>query len=146
MFLKNCFKSFGIFKRFHSWRFCILTVNLSEVNLSVNNRLCSTSQKRIEYVSKMSWRCLNNNSLTWWYVFKTSWRCFENIFPIHLEDVLNTSWICPVDFLKMLLLDVPKTSWKRLERILKRYEQGEYIRHDQDALNTSWWCLLNSYA
>ena len=33
--------------------------------------------------------------------------------------------------------DVLKTSWKRLEEVLKTYDQDEYIGLDQDVLKTS---------
>ena len=58
------------------------------------------SQKRAEYVLKMSWR-RDNNSLTWWYVLKTSWSCLEDIFSRGL-DVFKTSW-----------RRLGKTSWRK---------------------------------
>ena len=109
-------------------------------NLSVDNRLHSTSQKRAEYILKMSWRRVNNNSLTLWYVLKTCWICLKEIFPRRLKDVLKTlcqdalemSWrrLQEVfktfsrrfeDALKTFLQDVLKTSWRRLENVLKTF-------------------------
>ena len=115
------------------------------------------------YVSKMSWRCVSSNSLTWWCILKTSWRCLEDIFPRHLEDVLKsssrplakTSWRCLQDvlktsskrlqdILKMSWIRFCKTSWKRLKEVLKTHHQGEYIRLDQEFLKTSWRRLLKT--
>ena len=52
---------------------------------------------------------------------KTSWRCLEEVFARRLEDVLARR-----------LEGVLKTSWKRLEEVLKTYDQDEYIGLDQD--------------
>ena len=93
---------------------------MTKANLSVDNRLHSTSQKLVEYVSKTSWRRVKN-SLTWGYVFKTSWRCLEDIFAICLEDVLKTSWKCLEDVFARSLEDVLKTSWKCLGKTSWRH-------------------------
>ena len=103
-----------------------ILLNWLQVSFSVDNRLRSTSQKRTEYVLRMSWRCVNNNSLTWWYDLKTSWRSLEDIFPRRLEDIL-------------------KMSWRNFEKVLKAYHQDEYICLDQDVLKTSWRRLLKTY-
>ena len=129
MFLKNCFKSFGISKEFTlgnfvPWPWISQKYNLA--NLSVGNRLCSTSQKRVSHVSKTSWKRVHINSLTWWYVFKTSWR--------HL---CKTSWIRFEDVLARRLEDVLKMSWKRCKDVLKTCDQDEYIFLDQGILKTS---------
>ena len=73
---------------------------LSQANLSVNNHLRRTSQKRAEYVSMTFWRRVNKNSLIRWYVLKTSWRCLEDIFARRLEDILKTFWRRLEDVLK----------------------------------------------
>ena len=85
-------------------------------NLSVDNRLPSTSEERGQKVSKMSSGRVDNNSLTWWYILKTSGR-FS---------------------LKISFQDVLKTSWKWLEDVLKRYHRDEYVRLDQGVLKTSY--------
>ena len=141
---------------------CQFLWSVTKANPSVDNRFCSTPQKRCEYVLKiswkleqssiirsesalktslqdvlkMSWRRLQNVSKASWRcledVLKTSWRCLEDVFARHLEDVLKTSWRC--------LEDVLKTPWRcledvfpiLLEDVLKTYDQYEYIGLDQD--------------
>ena len=110
-------------------------------NPSVDNHLCSTPQKRCEYVLKISWK-LEQSSITWLYVLKalwrhlckTYWRCLEDVFktPIRrleavlkkswrrLEDVLKTSWRWLEDVFPIRLEDVLKTSWKCLEDVWPR--------------------------
>ena len=61
-------------------------------------------------------RLVNKNSLTGWYVSK-----------MFLQDVLKTSWRCLEDIFG-----------RRLEEVLKTYEQDEYIGLDQDVF---WRCL-----
>ena len=78
--------------------------------------LCSTFQKRSEYVSKLFWKRVNKNSLTWWYIFKTSWRELFKMFWRSLEDVFKISWRHLEDVLKTFLQDVLKTFWRRISK------------------------------
>ena len=66
-------------------------------------RLEKVLKTSLQDVLKMSWK----------YLSKTSWRCLEDVFARRLEDDLTTSW-------------------KRLEDVLKTYDQDEYIDLDQD--------------
>ena len=66
-------------------------------------------------------------------VFKTSskrledvLRCLEDIFASRLENVLKMSWRC---FGK---------------DVLNTYDEGDYVRLDQDVLKTSWRRLLKT--
>ena len=100
--------------------------------------LLSTSQKRVEYVSKTSWRRVNENILTWWNVLKTSSKCFQDVYvlPRSLEEVLK-KFMFSQEVLNMSqrsLQDVLETPWKCLEEVLKTYDQGDYIRFDEDVL------------
>ena len=106
-------------------------------NSSIGNRLRSTTEKCFEYVSKISWKRVNKNSLSWWYVLKTCWSCLEDILARRLENVLVRS-----------LEDVLKTFWRSLENILKnilktswRCLKDVFVRRLQDVLKTSWRCL-----
>ena len=62
---------------------------------------------------------------------KTSWKCLEDIFARLLQHVLDTSsrHLCKTNIFLLI-----KTFSRRL---LKTYEQGEYIDLDQDVLKTS---------
>ena len=73
----------------------------------------------------MSWRCLNARRLE--DVLKTS-------FKRHLGKM---SWRYLEDDFTRCLEDILKTSWRRLENVLKTYDQDEYIGFDQDVLKTS---------
>ena len=84
-------------------------------NLSVDNRLPSTSKKRGENVSKMSSGRVDNNSLTWWYILKTSGRFLKDIFPRRPEDVL-------------------KMTWRRLEGVSQRRICSSWLRRLEDVL------------
>ena len=91
--------------------------SVPKANLSVGNCLRCTLQKRIEYVSKMSWRRVNKNSLTWWYILRTSWRYLEDALTRRFEDVLKTYWRRIED----LWLRRIYSSWsRRLEDVLWR--------------------------
>ena len=101
-FRETVLKSLGVSKEFTLRNFVPsqwISLKRDLENHSPDNRFRSKSQKRVKYVSKMSWRRVNQNSLTWWYILKTSSRCLENVF---------------------------KMSWKRfecLEDLFKMYEQ-----------------------
>ena len=90
-----------------TFKFCILTINLSEVWPRWILLQTTVFEVRLTNMLNISQRLVTKNSLTWWYVFKTSWRCLQDIFVRRLEDVLRR------------LEDVLKTSWKRLENVLK---------------------------
>ena len=70
---------------------------------------------------------------------------------IRLENVLKTSSRCLEDFLKTPWKHLRKMSWRRLEDVLKRYGQDEYISQEQEQFNliislenvlkTCWICL-----
>ena len=100
---------------YHSWKFCALTINFSDVwarKPAVDTHLSSTSQKCFEYVSKTSWNWVTKNRLTRY----TSWKSLEDIFARRVEDVLKRFL---QDFLRTFSQDVLKTSWRRLEVVLK---------------------------
>ena len=134
---------------------------MTQANPSVDNRLCTTPQKRCEYVLKTYWRLVYKNSITWWYVLKafwrhlcktswrrlqnvskaswrclevlkTSWKCLENVFARRLEEVLKKFW-----------RRLGKTSWRRLEDVLKTFLQDvlktfwrHFVRRLEDVLKT----------
>ena len=129
--------------------------SVTQANPSVDNRLCTTPQKRCEYVLKTYWKLVYKNSITWWYVLKafwrhlckTSWRRLQNVSKAswrclkswrRLENVLKTSWKCLEDVFARRLEEVlkkfwrrlGKTSWRRLEDVLKTFLQ--------DVLKTFW--------
>ena len=122
----------------HSCKFCTLTISVINADPSIDNRFWSTCQKRFDYVSKKSRKRVNRTTsliIRLEYVLKMSWRCLEDIFAGRLENFLNTSWKhlrkaswrC-LDVLKTFLQDVLKTSWRRLENVLK----------------TSWRCMTRT--
>ena len=88
---------------------------VAKANLSVDNRIRSTSRKPVEDL-------LKSNSFTWWYILKTSWRCLENIFPRRLEVLARR------------FEDVLKTSSRRIEDV---WIYSFWSRHFEDVLNTS---------
>ena len=63
MFLK-----FQYIQRDHSWNLVSLYPDrkflrsMTQANLSIDNCLCSTSRKRVAYISKTSWRCVTKTS------------------------------------------------------------------------------------
>ena len=78
----------------------------------------------------------------------TSRKGLEDIFVRRLEDVLKTSSKLLEDVMEAFFQDVLKTSsrrfedvfarhLRRLEDVLKTYDQGEYVGLDQDFLKTS---------
>ena len=106
--------------------------SVTEANPSIDNRLCSTSQKRFEYVSKSFWKRVNKNSLTWWwYVLKTSWRDLCKTSWRHLENVLKMSWR---RMTKTIILVLIKTS---SEDVWVRRIYLSWSRHLEDVLKTS---------
>ena len=116
-----------------TFKFCILTINLSEVWPRWILLQTTVFEVCLTNMLNISQRLVTKNSLTWWYVFKTSWRCLQDIFVRRLEDVLQTSWR-RLKTSWRCLEDVLKASWKRLEDVLKTYGQDEYIGVDQDVL------------
>ena len=74
---------------------------------------------RLEDLLKMSWSRFED-------VFKKSSRRLEDVWNTFLQDVLKTSWKRLEDVLA-----------RRLENVLKTYDQDEYIGLDQDVLKTS---------
>ena len=114
----------------HSCKVFTLTIYFSEVaNPSLDKRLCSTSQKRVEYILKTCLQEKFNLMIN-----------LENILKTSLQDVLKMSWRRLRDVLKKFLLDIFKTFWRRLEDVLKTflqdvlktYEQDEYIGFDHE--------------
>ena len=92
------------------------------------HRLCSTPQKRFEYVLKTSWKRANMNSLIWWYVLKmpwrqlckTSWRRLENLLKKPwrcLEDVFSRRWQIVVKMSGRRCENVSKTCWRRMTKM-----------------------------
>ena len=140
---------------------------MTETNPSVDKRLCSTSQKSFQYVSKSFWKRVNKNSLTWYMswkrlkdIFKTFWISLEDVLKTFFQDVLKTFSRRFEDVLTRPLEDVLKTSWKRLgktswrrfedvlkrlEDILKMYDQDYHVGLDLDILKMSWRRLLKTY-
>ena len=78
----------------------------------------------------MSWRRLKN-------VLKTSWRILEDVFARRLEDILKTFW----RRLGKTSWRCLETSWKRLEDVVKTYDQDDYLV----LINTSWRRFLKTY-
>ena len=134
----------------HSCKFYTLTINFSEVwptkifGLHLRNVL-NTPQRHLE---NMLTRTLSFDD--------TSRKGLEDIFVRRLEDVLKTSSKLLEDVMEAFFQDVLKTSWRRfedvfarhlrrLEDVLKTYDQGEYVGLDQDFLKTSWRRLLKTY-
>ena len=114
------------------------------------------SQKRFEYVSKISSERVNENSLTWWYIIKTSWRRF-------LQDVLKTSWwgfegvlarhlaslwhlenVLKMPWRRMTkrnILVLIKMSWRHLQNVFWRRMSKENLFN---LIKTSWRRLLKT--
>ena len=103
----------------------------------LDNRLLSTSRKRVEYVFITSWRRLEVvltqtfwlDDTTWRRLedpLKTSWRCFEDIFARSFEDVLKTSWTC-----------FCKAFWRCLEDVWLRQIYSSWSRSIEQVLKTS---------
>ena len=107
-------------------------------NPSVGNRLCSTPQKRCEYVLKTSWKLVNKNSITWWYVLKASWK--RSGF-LRLQDAFKTSSRRLQEVLQKCLQDIFKTSWRRLQNVSKAS-----WRCLENVLKASWRCLEEVFA
>ena len=88
---------------------------MTYANLSVDNRLHSTSQKCVEYVLKTYWRPVKKNVLSWWYLLKTFWSCLENVFTRRLEYIwprrIYSSWSRRLLKMKM------KTSSRHLQEV-----------------------------
>ena len=77
-------------------------------------------------------RAVYRRNTSWWHLkdfMKMFWTRLEDIFARCLEDVLKTyeQYIC-------LSQEILKMPWRHL---LKTYDQGLYIRLDQDVLKTS---------
>ena len=129
---------------------CFLVLDFNKDIIKVNKikftciiRLAGTfktSWRHLENVLMMSWRCLEDmltraaylRDTSWWHLkdfMKMFWTCLEDIFARCLEDVLKTyeQYIC-------LSQEILKMPWRHL---LKTYDQGLYIRLDQDVLKTS---------
>ena len=122
--------------------------SVTQANPSVDNRLCTTPQKRCEYVLKTYWKLVYKNSITWWYVLKAFWRHLWKTSWRRLQNVSKASWRC---------LEVLKTSWKRFEDVLKMswrcfcktsWRSLEVVLTTpwQDVLKTSWRCLKDVFA
>ena len=130
----------------HSCKFCTLTISVINADPSIDNRFWSTCQKRFDYVSKKSRKRVNRTTsliIRLEYVLKMSWRCLEDIFAGRLENFLNTSWKhlrkaswrC-LDVLKTFLQDVLKTSWRRLEDVWPGRIYWSWSRRLEDVLKT----------
>ena len=124
---------------------CQFLWSVTKANPSVDNRLCSTPQKRCEYVLKISWKLEQSSIIrsesalktSLQDVLKMSWRRLQNVSKASwrcLEDVLKTSWRCLEDVFARRLEDVLKMSWRRFSRRL------------EDVLKTSWRCLEDVFA
>ena len=86
----------------------------------------------LEDVFKRSWRRLQNVLKAFWrylkdvFLLKTSWRRLSKKPWRCLKDVLQTSWRC-----------LEGAFARRLEDVLKTYDQDEYIGFDQSVLKKS---------
>ena len=126
------------------------------VNPSVDNRLCSTSQKLVEYFSKTCWQenfnmmirienvlktsLQNVLKMSWRDFCKTSWRRLENLLKTSWQHVLKTSWR---SMTKTNILVLTKTSWRLLEESFEnawlRWIYSSWRRLHQ-CLSSDVWC------
>ena len=92
---------------------------VAQANLSVDDRLPSTSKKRVECVLKAPWKRLEH-VLTWKRlenVLKTSLQSVLKAFWRRLENVLaRCLWICLEEVFKTFLQDALKTSGRRMTK------------------------------
>ena len=109
---------------------CQFLWSVTKANPSVDNRLCSTPQKRCEYVLKISWKLEQSSIIrsesalktSLQDVLKMSWRRLQNVSKASwrcLEDVLKMSWRRFCKTSRRRFEDVLKMSWRRLENALK---------------------------
>ena len=83
---------------------------VAQANLSVDDRLPSTSKKCVECVLKAPWKRLEN-------VLKTSLQSVLKAFWRRLQNVLaRCLWICIEEVLKTFLQDALKTSGRRMTK------------------------------
>ena len=79
-------------------------------------------------------------------LLKMSWKLLEDVLQTilteRLENVLQMSWRCSCKKswrrLGKVWRHLGKISWRRLEDVLKTYDQDEYIGLEQDVLKMSF--------
>ena len=117
-----------------SCKFCILTINLSEVVLPghIALQIIVFGEENLRNVLNAFQRRVTKNSLTWWCILKTSWKYLSKTSWRRLEDVLETffktSSKCLEDVLKMFWRRICKSSWRRLENVLKTSSDNVRLR------------------